>query len=164
MRIINLPTFWTILLDIFMWFIIHMGVVYGITSISRERFKPEAWLYRGRKWEQYGSFYERFFRIKTWKWRLPDGASWMKDRGFPKKTLQARSGPYLLVFQKETCRAEITHWITMFFSPLFFFWNPLWVGFFMIFYAVGENLPLIIAQRYNRARLNKIIEKKTERI
>jgi glycosyl-4,4'-diaponeurosporenoate acyltransferase len=59
---------------------------------------------------------------------------------------------------RETCRAELTHWLTLLFAPFFFFWNPLWVGFFMIFYALAENLPLIMAQRYNRARLRRIIK------
>jgi glycosyl-4,4'-diaponeurosporenoate acyltransferase len=163
MRIIHLPTFWTILLDILIWFIIHMGVVYGITRVPQGRFTPGAWLYRLRNWEQNGKFYQKYFRIKTWKWRLPDGASWMKDRGFPKKILQKRNNSHLIAFHKETCRAELTHWIIVLFAPLFFFWNPLWVGFFMIFYALAENVPLIMAQRYNRARLKRVIEKRIGR-
>jgi glycosyl-4,4'-diaponeurosporenoate acyltransferase len=59
---------------------------------------------------------------------------------------------------QETCRAELTHWLTLLFAPLFFFWNPLWVGFFMIFYASMENFPLIMTQRYNRARLRRIMK------
>ena len=160
MRVIHLPTLVTILLDIFLWFIIHMGIVYSITCVSRQRFRPDAWLYRERSWEQKGRLYHKLFRIKAWKSRLPDGATWMKERGFPKKILQERDHSYLLMFRQETCRAELTHWITILFSPLFFFWNPLWVGFFMIFYALAENMPLIMAQRYNRARLNRVLGKR----
>ncbi len=54
---------------------------------------------------------------------------------------------YLLTFAAETCRAELTHWTTIFMAPFFFLWNKPAVGWIMIIYALCENLPLIIAQR-----------------
>jgi len=147
MRIIHLPTSWTILVDFVAWFIIHMGVVYFVVRIPLQRFDPHDWLFR-----------KRFFRIKKWKRYLPDGAPLLGSRGFPKKKLQEKTPEYLRAFLKETCRAELTHWLTLLFAPFFFLWNPLWVGFFMVFYALTENLPLIMAQRYNRARLRRVIK------
>lgn len=158
MRIIYLSTSWTILVDFLIWFIIHMGVVYFIVRIPLQRFDPYGWLFRTRPWEEGGNFYQRFFRIKRWKRYLPDGAPLLGSRGFPKKKLQEKTPEYLGAFLRETCRAELTHWLTLLFAPFFFSWNPLWVGFFMIFYALTENLPLIMAQRYNRARLRRIIK------
>jgi glycosyl-4,4'-diaponeurosporenoate acyltransferase len=158
MRIIHLPTSWTILVDFVIWFIIHMGVVYGVVRIPTHRFNPDGWLFRTRGWEKAGNLYQDCFKIKKWKEYLPDGTPLLGSRGFPKKKLQGKNPEYLKSFLRETCRAELTHWLTLLFAPLFFFWNPLWVGFFMIFYALAENLPLIMAQRYNRARLRRIIK------
>jgi len=159
MRIITLPTLWTIILDIIAWFIIHMGVVYFMIRIPAEHFDPQSRLFRIRKWEEKGIFYQKYFRIKKWKAYLPDGAPFLGNRGFPKKELREKTPAYLQSFLTETCRAELTHWVTMGFAPFFFLWNTPWVGFFMIFYISMENLPLIMAQRYNRSRLSSILAK-----
>ena len=38
-------------------------------------------------------------------------------------------------------------------GPVFLLWNPWWLGLLMFAYAVIANLPCLIVQRYNRARL-----------
>ena len=153
MRVIHLTTFWTVILDILAWFVIHMAIVLVMVRIPRDRFHPTGFLYRPRPWENEGRFYSKLFWIKHWKSILPDGASWMKDRGFPKKQLASRDMGYLAAFTIETCRAELTHWMTILMAPFFFLWNKQAVGWIMIIYALLENLPLIMAQRYNRCRL-----------
>ena len=158
MRLIYLPTSWTIMVDIIAWFIIHMGVSYLITCIPAQDFNPGSWLCQSRKWERGGSLYQKIFHIKKWKGYLPDGAALAGNRGFPKKHLKDHSSAYLTTFLIETCRAEINHWIILLFAPLFFLWNPFWVGVFMIFYALVENIPLIMAQRYNRYRLKRVLK------
>ena len=164
MRLIELPTFWTILLDIAIWFVIHMGVVYFAVRIPIRFFNPRAFPYRTRNWERSGTFYQKFFKIKRWKERAPDGAGLMKERGFPKKRLGNSSNTYLHAFLLETCRAEMTHWIIMLFAPFFFLWNRFWVGVIMIIYALAENIPLIMIQRYNRARFRKIMQKRGQKV
>ena len=159
MRLIHLPTFWTILVDFLAWFIIHLGVVGWVTRIPRNRFHPDGWIYRIRAWEDGGNSYQRFFRIKKWKTFLPDAAPLLGSRGFPKKKLVGRSLESLRPFLQETCRAEFTHWLILLFAPFFFLWNPLWVGFLMVFYALAENIPLILAQRFNRARLARLFRR-----
>jgi glycosyl-4,4'-diaponeurosporenoate acyltransferase len=159
MRIIHLPTFWTVALDIVVWFVIHMGVVMVMVRIPQIWFHPDARLYRQRPWERGGRLYEKVFRIKRWKSLLTDGAKWMKDRGFQKKRLASRDVRYLDQFLLETCRAELTHWTTIFFAPFFFLWNKPVVGWIMIFYVLAENVPLIMAQRYNRVRLEVLCRK-----
>jgi glycosyl-4,4'-diaponeurosporenoate acyltransferase len=158
MRLIHLPTSWTILVDFLAWFVIHIGVIWFVVRVPGTRFNPDGWLYRTWPWEDGGNRYQRLFRIKKWKAYLPDGAPLLGARGFPKKKLQEKSPEYLRLFLRETCRAELTHWLTVLFAPFFFLWNPLWVGVFMILYALTENIPLIMAQRYNRARLRRIIK------
>jgi glycosyl-4,4'-diaponeurosporenoate acyltransferase len=154
-----MPTFWTVALDIFAWFVIHMSVVLFMIRLPRDRFNPNGRLFRVKSWEKGGRVYDKLFRIKHWKSILPDGAKWMKGRGFPKKQLASRDMHYLQSFFVETCRAELTHWIIILFAPFFFLWNKTFVGWIMIFYALAENLPLIMAQRYNRSRLAVLFRK-----
>ena len=160
MRLIHLPTFWTILIDIAVWFIIHMGVVFFAVRIRARSFNPNGFFYRPRTWEKGGVLYRKFFKINRWKEHAPDGAGFLKDRGFPKKRLKDTSNAYLNDFLIETCRAEMTHWIIILFAPFFFLWNRFWVGVIMILYAVAENIPLIMVQRYNRCRFRRIMGKR----
>jgi glycosyl-4,4'-diaponeurosporenoate acyltransferase len=159
MRLIYLSTFWTVLLDFFLWLVIHLGVVWVMLHLSDRRFRPGGRFFRPRSWEKGGRIYEEVFKIKKWKERLPDGSGLAGKKGFPKKQLQEKSLSYLDRFLRETCRAELTHWIIILFAPFFFLWNKTGVGFVMILYALIENLPLIMAQRYNRSRLIRILSK-----
>jgi glycosyl-4,4'-diaponeurosporenoate acyltransferase len=160
MRIIFFPTFVTIVIDFIVWFIIHLGVVFVMIRVKSDRFKPDSWLFRGRDWEKEGRVYQEVLRIKKWKKHLPDAAPLLGRLGFSKKRLRGRNQTYLQAFLLETCRAELTHWVLILFGLLFFLWNPFWVGWFMIFYAAVENLPLIFAQRYNRYRLKASLLKR----
>jgi glycosyl-4,4'-diaponeurosporenoate acyltransferase len=163
MRFVHLSTFWTVILDIVVWFVIHLGVAFLLVRVRAMSFDPESWLCGCKRWEKEGSLYQRLFRIRNWKHRLPDAAPFLGERGFPKKKLLEKSSTYLSSFLTETCRAEIVHWVIILFSPLFFLWNPCWVGFLMIFYALAENLPMIMAQRYNRYRLRRVLKRRAER-
>ena len=158
MRLIFLPTIWTIAIDFVAWFIIHLGIVAIMVRIPAKHFNPNHWLYRGREWEGKGNVYQDILKIKKWKHHLPDGARVLGRLGFPKKQLNGTSAKYFEAFFVETCRAELTHWILIFFAPFFFLWNRPGVGLFMIFYALLENLPFIIAQRYNRHRFKRLLE------
>ena len=153
--LVHLPTAITILIDVIAWFVIHMGVSYIMSRQPLTSFNNHSWLYRKRNWERNGRFYEKFFRLKSWKRRLPDGAAIFKN-GFEKKRLKETNKDYLDSFIRETCRAELTHWIVFLFGPVFLIWNLWWVGIVMILYATIANIPCIITQRYNRIRLQRI--------
>ncbi|MBN1225910.1 MAG: glycosyl-4,4'-diaponeurosporenoate acyltransferase [Deltaproteobacteria bacterium] len=153
--LIYLPTAITIMIDVAAWFVVHMGVSYMMSRQPLTSFDTNSWLYRGRNWERNGRFYERFFRVKSWKKRLPDGAALFR-KGFEKRRLKEKNKDYLDSFMKETCRAELNHWIVFLSSPLFFIWNLWWVGIVMIVYAALANMPCILTQRYNRIRLHRI--------
>ncbi len=158
MRVIDLPTVWTVAIDFIAWFIIHIVVVTAIVRIRASHFDPNHWLYRSRKWEKGGNLYREFFRIKRWKQHLPDAAGILGRFGFQKKRLRGKNPEYFAIFLTETCRAELNHWTLILFAPFFFLWNRPGVGLFMIIYALLENLPFIIAQRYNRYRLRGLLE------
>jgi glycosyl-4,4'-diaponeurosporenoate acyltransferase len=159
MRLIHLPTFWTVVIDIIAWFVIHMAVVHIMVRIPAKHFDPANWLCRSRTWERDGRMYHDVFRIRKWKKYLPDGSALLGNKGFPKMKLGSRHRAYFEAFLVETCRAEWTHWIITLFAPFFFLWNSFAVGFIMIFYAAAENLPLIMAQRYNRCRFRHLLHR-----
>ncbi len=150
----------TILLDFAAWFVFHMAAVICTLNMPVRWFASDHWLYRTRAWENQGQIWQQVFRVRTWKERLPDGAQ-LVGRGYAKKRLQATHTAELSRFVQESRRAELTHYLAMLPAPLFFLWNPAWVGWFMIGYALMANAPCIIAQRYNRPRIIHLIEKRT---
>jgi glycosyl-4,4'-diaponeurosporenoate acyltransferase len=128
---------------------------------------PKRWfvnnkgIYKSFSWEDGGRFYERVFKIKKWKKYLPDGGDFFSN-GFAKKELKAKDLEYLLTFVQEAKRAELVHWLQILPVVIFFLFNHWWVGVIMILYAIAVNMPCIIAQRYNRPRLERIINRKVK--
>jgi glycosyl-4,4'-diaponeurosporenoate acyltransferase len=39
-------------------------------------------------------------------------------------------------------------------------WNPWWLGLAMVGYALAANLPCLLTQRYNRARLMRMLARR----
>jgi glycosyl-4,4'-diaponeurosporenoate acyltransferase len=162
MRIFELPLILTILIDFAAWFVIHMGTGILPMNLPDRLFEHDSYLYRSRDWERSGEIWQTLLRVRAWKDRLPDGAALFK-KGFPKKKLRGKDPAFLATFIRETRRAELTHWIAMPPALLFFLWNPPPVGWIMIVYALVVNTPCIIAQRYNRTRLQRVLKKAQER-
>ncbi len=149
---------WTVVVNIFVWLFFHLSISYAAFRVPLEYFQQGSALYTERSWEQGGRFYEKVFRIKSWKGLLPDGGD-VFTGGFAKKHLAAKDSAYLQVFVAESRRAELTHYGVMLPAPLFFVWNEPWVGGIMLLYAAAVNLPCILAQRYNRIRLNRVLNR-----
>ena len=161
MRVFHFTLLWTVVVDCIAWFLIHMGVSYIMTQMRLEYFNPQSWIFRRRGLENDGRIYEGIFFVKKWKSLLPEGAV-LFAQGFRKKRLKGKNTEYFRMFVAETCRSEGVHWVTMIFAPLFFLWNPFWVGVSMMLYAVIVNAPCIITQRYNRIRLERVLPKGIE--
>ena len=113
-------------------------------------------LYRMASWEENGEVWNRIFLVKKWKKHLIDGSSIVKQN-YNKRYLHGTKQADLLIFAAETKRAELTHWLMMVPGPLFFLWNPVWAGWIIIAYTLIANLPIIITQRYNRGRIEAIL-------
>jgi glycosyl-4,4'-diaponeurosporenoate acyltransferase len=153
--LINLSSQWMIIIDFIVWLCISLGVAASISRFKSDSFDPDTWLYKERSWERKSRFYE-LFKIKKWKGWLPDGAE-VSRKAFKKKHLQKADSAYIRIFILETCRAELLHWIIFVFGFIFFIWNPWYVGIIMIIYAAVTNLPCVLAQRYNRIRLGRLL-------
>lgn len=155
MFVVELALVWTILLNAGVWLVIHLGVSYFSSRLPLAWFDPEGWMFRTRRWERGGRLYERVFLIRAWKRALPDGATLFRT-GFRKRHLASRSPEYCRTFVRETCRAELCHWLVFALVPLFFLWNPWYVAWPMVPYAIMVNAPCIVTQRYNRPRLARL--------
>jgi len=145
-----------VLVNVAAWLVLHMTIPWAWTRAPAEDFDPGSRLFRKRAWEKDGKFYETVFSIRNWKDRLPDCGGIFAG-GFSKADLSSTSREYLNRFLLETCRGEAVHWMVMASSLLFFIWNPWWAGIVMVLYAVSVNLPCILAQRYNRIRLMRLL-------
>ena len=112
-------------------------------------------------WERGGRCYE-WLGIRAWKDRLPEAGGLLRD-GFSKRRLASAEPDYLDRFARETSRAEFGHWLTWALALTFFLWTPWQMGLFMVVYGGLVNLPFILIQRYNRARLRRFIARSARR-
>jgi glycosyl-4,4'-diaponeurosporenoate acyltransferase len=159
MRLIILPTGWTLLIDIVAWFFFHVLTALVALKIPNRHFAKEHGFYRTRSWERDGRFWQDAFGVRRWKKQLPDGASIM-GRGFVKKRMLSQEADWLGKYIMESRRAELTHILAMIPALFFFLWNPWPAGLLMILYAILVNMPCLIAQRYNRPRFQRVLQHK----
>ena len=108
------------------------------------------------KYEQNGKFYNRVFKINLWKDKLPQFSELTKI-GFSKTSLNNSSPEYLKAFHAETIRAEITHLFLIITSPLCFYFNTKIFTLLTFFSIILGNIPFLMIQRYNRARIRNLI-------
>lgn len=149
---IELPVLWIVVLNVAGWPIIQLGLAWGFTRMPVDWFRDPG----SFGWEWGGRFYEWAFGIKHWKGRLPDAARWFGG-GFAKGEMKSTDPAYLRRFIVETRRGELCHLCAFLFVPVFFLWNPWWGDCVMLAYALLANLPCVIAQRYNRIRLRRLL-------
>lgn len=139
------------------WVLVHLSVSIYALKLPLTRFHPQSFLFRECAFEKKGAIYTRFFLIKAWKRRLPDGAKWL-GMGDP-KTLRSKHPDVLKRYRDETLRSEWAHWMTLLATPLFYLFNPPWASVFITLYALVSNAPCIITQRYNRIKIQQILDR-----
>ena len=161
-QLIELPLIWIIIIDSIAWAIFQLSISFFTLSLPERYFQKQTFIYPARKWENEGQFWQTHFDIKNWAKIIPDGTRILK-KGFYKKNLQQKEANYLETFILETKRAELTHWLSIIPSFLFFLWNPVWLGWIMVIYALLFNVPIILVQRYNRPRFERVLNRKNTR-
>ena len=145
------------------WPLIHLGIASVALRIPDGYFARDSWITTPRRWEAGGRVYRDWLAVRSWKAMLPDGAPWLG--GAAKTRLHGRDRYSLAQYALETRRAEVAHWAMLCCAPIFFCWNPPWACLLMTAYALAANLPCIVAQRYNRLVLDRVLEPRThERI
>lgn len=151
--------------NIAVWLFFHLSISIGLLKVPYSFFghdHPSDILFRERPFEQKGKFWKKVFYVHKWKDSLPDGAS-LFNLGYKKKQVADTSVESMQLFILETKRAELTHILLLLPAPLFFLWNPVWAGVIMLLYAIVANVPFIIIQRYNRIRLEMIVQRRSKR-
>jgi glycosyl-4,4'-diaponeurosporenoate acyltransferase len=119
------------------------------------------WLYRVRDWENGGEIYERLFRVKSWKSKLPDIGDFFKWR-FSKRHFRSSGKSYVRTFLMESCKAEFAHWMIILSSPVFLLLGGPKAFFEFFLLSTVLNLPYIIIQRYNRPRMIRLLDKEAQ--
>jgi glycosyl-4,4'-diaponeurosporenoate acyltransferase len=160
-RVIHLSNAATLVLDIVAWALVHAGTGYAVHRIHADSplIARDQWWSRLRRFERDGGrFYQRVLRIKRWKDRVPEAGALFAG-GVSKRRLRTRTTPGLRHFATETRRAELGHWLAAAAGPFFLLWNPWWAAVIIVGYGLAANLPFIAIQRYNRARVARVLER-----
>lgn len=158
MRLIFLPDIWALVLCFVLWPVIQVAAAIICLLLPDRFFNHGNALFRPKGWEKDGVIYARVFHIKRWKHLLPDGAAVWKKRGYRKKRLESFSQQNLNRYLVESARGELTHWLAIFPFWVFGFFVPPAVMLLMLLYALIVNTPCIIAQRYNRPRILRLLK------
>jgi len=105
--------------------------------------------------------YERWLAIRRWKAWIPDAGDALPG-GIRKASLARREAQALRRLIAETRRAELVHWAL---------W-PAWLGTALwlpptgvllnLLFASLFNLPCLLLQRYNRLRLQRLLQEMEE--
>lgn len=127
-----------------------------------DRLQRDGPVLRLRAVEDDGRWYERRMRIRRWKDRVPEAGAFFAG-GRSKRRLPGRSTGDLERFAVETRRAERGHWLALSGAPLFALVNPPLGVVLMLAYGLGSNLPFIVIQRYNRARIARVLRRRQRR-
>jgi glycosyl-4,4'-diaponeurosporenoate acyltransferase len=147
--------------DAALWAAWSAAAGYAAHRIPARRLATDGPLTRLRAVERDGRAYERL-RIRRWKDRLPElGAAF--PGGVSKRGLRSGDSADLRRFVAETRRAELVHWTIPAIVPVFALWNPGLLMAAMVAYAAIANLPCLVVQRYNRARLLRVLARRERR-
>ncbi len=159
MQILFLPQWLMITLFFVLWFLFQVGAAALCFYMPPGFFEQDGWLFKTRRWERDGGWYQTVFKVRAWKKYLPDGGAWFRG-GYAKKHLLSFTGQNLRQFLAESRRAELTHWLAIFPFWVFGLFSPGYVVPLMLVYALALNLPCIVTQRYNRPRISALLQKR----
>jgi len=157
MRVIYLSTPWTLLLCFIVWPVLQVSAALFCLALPNRLLSVRSFFFRTHAFEKGGRIYDRIFRVSRWKHLLPDGGTVLNKNGFRKKHLDSFSEENLTRFLTESVRGELTHWLAILPFWVFGFFAPPEIIWYMLAYAIFANVPCIIAQRYNRPRVERLI-------
>jgi glycosyl-4,4'-diaponeurosporenoate acyltransferase len=146
-----------ILINLIIFLLLSVILTFNATRLPI-RYYYNGWLFKIRKWENGGKFYEDVFKVKRWKSRVPELADFIKST-FPKKHIKM-DGNFISKYLTESCKAEFTHWCIILSSAVYLILEDSITFTYMFFIATALNIPFIIIQRYNRPRIVSIIKQR----
>ena len=154
----RLPWQSVVLANVVFWPAWTLAVGYLAARVPRHRFAGDNVMTRIRAVERDGAWYRDQLGIHQWKDGLPEAGALFGD--FAKREV-ARDREQLELFAEETRRAEQAHWAMAAGAVLTAAWNPWWAFPVNVYVGGVANLPCIAVQRYNRARLLRLLARTT---
>lgn len=151
-----------ILSNAVLWGIFHLLISALMLNFNIHKKSYVNWLFNTYHFEQAGEIWNKIFKIKNIKGKLPE-SSIIIPGSFDSSQMHNTRLETLSIYISETNRAELTHWLSILPAPLFFLWNPRKYWVLHLGYAFLSNFPFILAQRYNRPRLRKLHNIKSQR-
>ncbi|WP_162941808.1 hypothetical protein [Desertimonas flava] len=132
---------------------------YWAHRLPSERLARDGPLLRLRTFERDGRIYADRLAIGRWKGHLPEAGAFFAG-GTSKRRLVGADPVSLRAFAIETRRAERSHWVSLLLvSTVPLLWNGVLGSVLMILYGLVSNAPCIAVQRYNRARLVRVLDR-----
>jgi len=130
-------------------------------ALPRHWFDPDRFPFRMRVWEKDGAFYRKI-RIRKWKNKLPDASKYAPDM-YRKEIASSPDEAHVQRLIEESCVAEFIHKMLILLSLLVVrIWRGRhgWVCWIL---CVLGNLPFIFIQRFNRPRLQALLQRMQEK-
>ena len=128
--------------------------------LPRQNFDYTVHPYASYKWEREGKVY-RWLLIQRWKDAVPDMSRYIRSM-VKKKIVIFRDPEYLDGLIRETCVAELVHYMLMLLSPIYLIFMDGYAGIIAALLYCLCNLPFVLIQRYNRPRLVELMERQIE--
>lgn len=157
----HLPDGVAVALSSMVWFSTSLVVGWWAARWSVERVSASGPITRLRPWEAGGRAWQHLTRVQAWKDRLPEAGGAFGGRS--KRSIPSRRTEDLQRFRAETIRAERVHWLVMATSPIYVLWCRPTVALGMVAFGIGFNAPFIVVQRYNRGRLEALLDARRRR-
>lgn len=143
-----------IILHSLFWFLVQMFIARSGTYIPLKFFKKYAYLFQPFHWEQNGQLWDKKFKVSKWKSFIPEGKQLNKEiYDKSQLTINIEETHRLLL---EMRRAELVHWISIV-PVLIFIKAPRYIKYANVAYVMLSHFPVIVAQRYNRPRIERFI-------
>jgi glycosyl-4,4'-diaponeurosporenoate acyltransferase len=158
--LLELPLWAVAVADVAAWGAWSTAVGWWAWRQPPARFDHDSALTRLRPFEAGGRWYERRLAIRRWKDRMPEAGD-LFPGGTSKRSLPGRDRAGLERFAAETRRAELVHWVVPLAAVPMAAWNPPALEAAMVAYAVAANVPCLLIQRYNRARVEAVLSRRS---
>ena len=138
----------------------------GVVSFFLGRLLPKRWLHPDRFPFRTYAWEDKLWKalqIRKWQAKVPDMSRLFKKL-MPEKKLTRQTAQDLPLMIEETCVAELTHGLLCVAGlALLAIWPGAGGIILCVIYIVFGNLPFLLIQRYNRPRLQKLLEKQNRR-
>ena len=126
-------------------------------ALPRRWFDPCRFPFAPWPWERSGKLY-RALRVQAWKDKMPDMSRIAPDMVRKQVSLTGSSAEAERV-AKETCVAEVVHWVLMLLSFVIYLPYPRPLGAALAILYGLSHVPFIIIQRYNRPTLSTLAQR-----